>query len=101
MWVNGLGASRPIGFGTGSLASLIDLGTLAGLLEQGHQLAAYCESCQRWRLVPLADLVAAGHGARQPLVRVRCRSCGGSGELQVRPPAPTLDPQCSGWMELR
>lgn len=42
---------------------MIDLGTLAGLHEHRHQLAAYCARCDRWRTLPLADRVAADHGA--------------------------------------
>jgi hypothetical protein len=75
---------------------MIDLGTLAGPLEHLHQLAAYCAACERWRVLPLAELVAAGHGARRLPVRVRCRYCNGIGELQVRPPVPTLDPHRAG-----
>jgi hypothetical protein len=50
---------------------MIDLGTLAGLLEHEHQLAAYCRRCSRWRVLPLAELGAAGHGSRRfPLTSV-------------------------------
>lgn len=76
---------------------MIDLGTLAGLLEHEHQLAAYCLRCDRWRVLPLAELVAAGHGARRLPLVVRCQSCGEAGRLQVRPPVPTRGP--GGWME--
>ena len=36
---------------------MIDLGTLADLLEHGHGLAAYCSWCSRWSELPLAELV--------------------------------------------
>lgn len=49
-------------------------------------------------VLPLAEMVAAGHGARRLPIRVRCRDCGEVGELQVRPPVPTRGP--SGWMEM-
>jgi len=44
---------------------MIDLGTLGGLLTHGHQLAAYRPRCDTWRVLPLAELVAAGQGARR------------------------------------
>jgi len=78
---------------------VIDLSTLAGLLEHDHALAAYCLHCDRWHLLPLAGMVAAGHGARRLPIRVRCRACGEVGQLQVRPPVPTRGP--GGWMEAR
>ena len=77
---------------------MIDLGTLAGLLKHHHQLAAYCPRCDRWRVLSLAELVAAGHGSRRLPFTVRCRDCGEVGKLQVRPPVPTRSP-VGGWME--
>jgi hypothetical protein len=76
---------------------MIDLGTFAGLLEHEQQLAAYCPRCSRWRVLPLADLVAAGHGLRRLPVPVRCEVCGSPGQLQVRPPVPTRG--AGGWMD--
>ena len=64
---------------------MIELGTLAGLLEHRHEIAAYCPRCDRWRVLPLAELVAQGHGARRLPFTVRCRDCGAPGRLQVRP----------------
>ena len=78
---------------------MIDLGTLAGLLEHGHALAAYCVRCDRWAELDLAAMVAAGLGDRRLPIRVRCQVCGEPGRLQVRPPVPTRGP--GGWMELR
>jgi len=77
---------------------MIDLGTLAGLHRYGHSLAAYCPRCDQWRELPLAELVAAGHGSRRLPFTVRCRDCGKVGQLQVRPPVPTRGP--GGWMEI-
>ena len=37
---------------------LIDLGTLAGLLEHHHRLGAYCQRRDRWSVLPLAELIA-------------------------------------------
>ena len=68
---------------------MIHLGTLAGLLEHDHGLEAYCSRCDSWRVLPLAGMVAAGHGSRRLPIRVRCRKCGEVGRLQVRPPVPT------------
>jgi len=76
---------------------MIDLGTLAGLLEHRHRLDAYCPRCERWAELDLATMVAAGHGGRRLPITVRCSGCGSSGRLQVRPPVPTRGP--GGWME--
>jgi hypothetical protein len=62
---------------------MIDLGTLGGLLEHRHRLDAYCPRCDRWRTLPLAELVAAGHGARRLPVPLRCRDCGSPNKLQA------------------
>ena len=71
---------------------MIDLGSLAGLHEHRHEIAAYCPRCDRWAVLPLAELVAQGHGERRLPLRVRCRDCGEVGRLQVRPPVPTRGP---------
>ena len=76
---------------------MIDLGSIAGLHEHGHQLAAYCRRCDAWRVLPLAEMVAQGKGSLRLPIRVRCRDCGEIGRLQVRPPVPTRGP--GGWME--
>jgi hypothetical protein len=77
---------------------MIDLGSIAGLLEHRHELAAYCPRCERWRLLPLAHLVAIGQGARRLPIAVRCVECGELGRLQVRPPVPMRGGSV-GWME--
>jgi RNase P subunit RPR2 len=76
---------------------MIELGTLAGLLANRHELAAYCPRCDTWRVLPLAAMVAAGQGARRLPLAVRCRDCGQVGRLQVRPPVPVRE--AGGWME--
>lgn len=76
---------------------MIDLSTIAGLLEHDHQLAAYCPKCERWRVLPLAHLVANGNGSLRLPVKVRCVECGGLGRLQVRPPVPTRS-NAVGWI---
>ena len=38
----------------------INLGSLAGLLEQDHGPAAYCSRCDRGAVRPLAELAADG-----------------------------------------
>jgi hypothetical protein len=77
---------------------MIDLGTLAGLHEHVHGLAADCSTCDRWAELDQRALVAAGLGARRLPIKVRCQVCGKLGRLQVRPPVPTRGP--GGWMEL-
>jgi len=76
----------------------IDLGTLTGLNENHHQLDAYCPRCDKWRVLPLAELVAQGHGLRRLPIAVRCQECGSPGQLHLRPPVPTRSP-VGGWME--
>jgi hypothetical protein len=78
---------------------MIELGTLAGLLEHRHRLDACFPRCDRWRVLPLAELVAAGHGWRRLPIDERCRDCSEIGRIQVRPPVPTRRP--GGWMESR
>ncbi len=76
---------------------MIDLGSLKGLHEHGHQLWAYCANCQRWSQINLGALISEGRGERRLPIRVRCEVCGSLGETQVRPPVPTRGP--GGWME--
>ena len=71
---------------------MIDLGTLAGLHRYQHQLAAYCQHCDRWAQLDLAALIDAGLGDRRLPIKVRCQVCGDLGRLQVRPPVPTRGP---------
>jgi hypothetical protein len=49
---------------------MIDLGTLAGLLEHWHRLDAYCPGCDRWSVLPLAEFIAADQGSRRVPIRV-------------------------------
>jgi len=79
----------------GQRRAVIDLGSIAGLRDHGHQLAAYCPRCDRWTVLDLEAMVAAGHGERRLPMRARCRACGEVGQLQVRPPVPTRGP--GGW----
>jgi len=76
---------------------MIDLGSIAGLHRHQHQLACYCVRCDRWALLDLTAMIDAGHGERRLPITVRCRDCGTTGQLQVRPPVPTRGP--GGWME--
>jgi hypothetical protein len=77
---------------------MIDLSTLAGLLEHDHKLVAYCGRCGRWAALPLATLVAQGKGTLRLPIKVRCRDCGERGTLQVQPPVPTRG--SGGWGEV-
>jgi hypothetical protein len=71
---------------------MIDLGTLAGLLEHRHRLDAYCPRCDRWAEIDLAAMLSNGLGDRRLPIKVRCRDCSEVGRLQVRPPVPTRGP---------
>ena len=75
---------------------MIDLGSIAGLYEREHELHAYYSRCDRWAVLPLAQMVAMGHGARRLPLRVRCRWCLAVGQLQVRPPMPLFN-NANGW----
>ena len=77
---------------------MIDLGSIAGLHHHQHQLAAYCSRCDRWHVLPLAELVAQGKGSLRLPVRATCRDCGDVGRLQVRPPVPTWT-STNGWID--
>jgi len=77
--------------------TMIDLGSLTGLHERHHTLAAYCERCDRWAALPLAEMIAQGQGSRRLPITVRCRERGEVGRLQLRPPVPMRGP--GGWME--
>jgi hypothetical protein len=75
---------------------MIDLGSIAGLYEREHELHAYCHHCDRWSVLELANMVRTGQGSRRLPLTVRCRECGESGQLQVRPPMPP--PSRTGWI---
>jgi hypothetical protein len=79
---------------------MIDLSTLAGLLEHRHRLDAYCPRCARWAEIDLAAMVEAGLGDRRLPIKVRCRNCGETGRLQVRPPVPTRSDSVA-WVQIR
>ena len=78
---------------------MIDRGSVRGLYEHDHELHAYCPRWDRWRVLDLAGMVAAGIGYRRLPLAVRCQNCGERGRLQVRPPVQTIDPHQRGWME--
>ena len=75
---------------------MIDLGTIAGLHENRHELHAFCPRCRRWSVLDLAAMIQAGQGSRRLPITVRCRLCGEIGELQVRPPMPQR--HSAGWV---
>lgn len=76
--------------------AMIDLGSIAGLLEHAHEVHAYCPRCERWHVLDLAGMVRAGKGSLRLPITVRCRGCGEAGQLQVRPPTPTRSQ--AGWI---
>jgi hypothetical protein len=41
---------------------MIDLGSIAGLLEHDHELHAYCARCDRWQTLDLEGMVRTGKG---------------------------------------
>jgi hypothetical protein len=75
---------------------MIDLGSLAGLHARQHELHAYCPTCDRWSVLPLATMIEAGMGDRRLPLRVRCRWCATAGRIQVRPPMPARS--ATGWI---
>ena len=76
---------------------MIDLGSIAGLLEHDHELHAYCARCDRWQALDLEGMVRAGQGDRRLPLTVRCRVCDEIGRLQVRPPVPAWR-NSNGWI---
>ena len=75
---------------------MIDLGSIRGLHNHRHELRAYCPRCDRWRVLDLAAMVAAGLGDRRLPLAVRCQECGERGQLQVRPIMPPWT-NANGW----
>lgn len=74
---------------------MIRLDTIRALHDYGHELHCYCPACDRWGVLDLAALVAAGRGGACIIGwRPRCSRCGRPGRLQVRPPC--LRPGPSG-----
>ena len=80
----------------GGADGVIDLGSIAGLHEHDHQLAAYCPRCDAWRVLPLGEWVIQGKGSLRLPIKVRFRDCGEVGQLQVRPPMPMRS--STGWI---
>ena len=67
---------------------MVTLDTFPALHEHDHQLAAYCATCERWAVLDLERLIAAGRGdycfvGRKP----RFSYCKSPGVWQLRPPA--------------
>ncbi len=63
---------------------VIELDTLRALHEHGYRLSVFCRPCGRHVFLDLPALIAAGQGARAIVgLRVRCRDCGGRGELSI------------------
>ncbi len=65
--------ARPVSLPRCYRRPIIDLGTIAGLHERDHQLAAYCRRCDAWRVLPLGECVGQGKGSLRLPIRVRCR----------------------------
>jgi hypothetical protein len=77
---------------------MVNLGTLRGLYERRHQVAAYCPSCRHWAVLDLEGMVRAGRGDMPvKALRPRCRRCGREGEKQVRPPVPDFSTGIGQW----
>jgi hypothetical protein len=79
---------------------MIDPSTLAGLHEHRHQLAAYYPRCDRWRVLPLADLIAQGHGSRRLPMRVTCSACGSPGICRCAYPCLRARQSAIGWRRI-
>jgi hypothetical protein len=76
----------------------IDLGSIAGLYDREHELHAYCPRCDRWAVLPLAQMrLRTTSGETAPLrVRAPCAnfgegitvSQGATARQRFRPPTP-------------
>jgi hypothetical protein len=63
---------------------VIELNTLRTLHEHGYRLSVFCRPCGRHAFLDLPALMAEGEGERAVVgLRVRCRVCGGRGELSI------------------
>lgn len=68
----------------------ITLDDIQSLLVNRHGLAAYCPVCRRWADLNLGNLAMQGHGRRRLRgFKPRYRTCGGPGQVNVRPPLPS------------
>ena len=68
---------------------MIDLGSIAGLHEHDHQLAAYCPRCDAWRLLPLGEWISQGKGSlrlRMPQKGPTNDFIGGEGGIRTHDP---------------
>ena len=54
---------------------MIDLGSIGGLHARQHEVHAYCPRCDRWAVLPLAQMVTNSQGERRLPIRGRCRWC--------------------------
>ena len=71
---------------TGMIPIVLD--TYAALLENQHELFAYCPKFQRWAAINLAELVAQGRGGESSIgKKPRGQDCGTRGQFQLRAPA--------------
>jgi hypothetical protein len=72
------GSSRPV-----------NIVTLEDCRRYQHRVSVFCPKCRHWAELDVGRLCARGRGTR-PLASLgaRCRTCGGRGEVQVKPPSP-------------
>ena len=57
-----------------NLDAMVTLDTFRALHEHDHKLAAYCATCERWAVLDLERLIAAGRGEYRFRLRVRSRT---------------------------
>lgn len=68
----------------------IQLNTPRRLYQHDHKIAVYCPDCDRWKELEIDQIMATGKADKGlPDLSFRCGGCGGSGEMQIRTPAPT------------
>jgi hypothetical protein len=74
---------------TGAVGRPVTILTLEDCRRYRHRVSVYCPQCRHWAELDVARLCARGRGPR-PLASLgaRCRACGATGEVQVKPPAP-------------
>jgi hypothetical protein len=76
---------------------MIDIGTIRGLHQHGHELHAYCLECNRWVELDLQNLITRGWGDKRVPFRLRCLRCRGGRQAQVRPVMPRHN-TANGWV---
>ena len=65
----------------------IPIRTIDDLARYGYSLALNCQPCDRWVVLDLEEMQAAGRGQQSYVEMIfKCSKCGGKADKQLRPP---------------